>query len=104
MGLRDSKFSAARFTPREGNSMNINNSTTTGNRTTTPNYSNPYTMEVTCYGCGEKGHVVSRCPEMGKLLTEGSLMWMEQGGYFIMLERAPLRKWGTGTLVNTYEN
>lgn len=74
MGLRDSKFSAARFTPREGNSMNINNSTTTGNRTTTPNYSNPYTMEVTCYGCGEKGHVVSRCPEMGKLLTEGSLM------------------------------
>jgi hypothetical protein len=114
MGLRDSRFPNARFTPRDNHTRNNNiDSTTNAPRNTSnvysvpnraPIYSNiPLAQRGVCFGCREKGHRLVGCPTINEMLNKGTLKKLESGRLELP-EGMPLRRWGEETLLEAYNN
>jgi hypothetical protein len=62
----------------------------------------PRGSEMTCYGCGEKGHGMSRCPTIGELVNKGMLV-KDIAGRIIYPDGSAIRRLPNETYAQAYE-
>jgi hypothetical protein len=62
----------------------------------------PKPGEMECFGCGEKGHGMSRCPTINNLLGKGVLT-RDHGGRIIHKDGTAIRRFGGETYVQAIE-
>jgi hypothetical protein len=62
----------------------------------------PRPSEMECFGCGEKGHGMSRCPAINDLIGRGVLT-RDHGGRIIHKDGNAIRRFGNETYVQAIE-
>ena len=67
-----------------------------------PQPSFPRGGEMICYGCGEKGHGLNRCPVMEELINKKQLI-RDVGGRLVHVDGSPIRKMPSETYLQAYE-
>lgn len=62
----------------------------------------PRSNEMQCFGCGQKGHGMSRCPAVSDLIARGVLT-RDHGGRIMHKDGSAIRRFGNETYVQAIE-
>src|SRR6202790_4034349 len=71
-------------------------------RTAPPSQPPPRGSEMICYGCGEKGHGITRCPHISDLLEKGILA-KDFAGRIVYKDGSPIKRRPDETYIQAYE-
>jgi hypothetical protein len=62
----------------------------------------PRGSEIICYGCGEKGHGMNRCPSISELISQG-ILTRDQAGRVVYQDGSSIRRYSDETFIQAYE-